>query len=220
VLDPDRLRQQTRARLAQLGFPDSLVHLPILWELDDGYSLRPVEDVIARTVLLNVAVALSFGMPRELAQRWISSNGLENALSPGERAAVGGADDVDLAVFQVEVEAIWAFAWVLSLGDELKPTALCPDDLVHRVPNLKEMEPLQDWQRRASPSLRSPDAVMAELDLHHCMTWGIAEANLKRQTEPNSIPRYAIWQRRRALEFAVAERAWTHDEWDEIDLST
>jgi len=52
------------------------------------------------------------------------------------------------------------------------------------------------------------------------MTWGIAEANLRQPAEPGSIPQYAIWQRRRALEFAIAERSWTHGEWDEIDLST
>jgi hypothetical protein len=61
---------------------------------------------------------------------------------------------------------------------------------------------------------------MPELDLYHCMTWGLAEANLRQQTPPGEIEQYVIWHRRRALEFAIAEREWTHDEWDDMDLST
>lgn len=218
--DPERLRDQTQERLVQLGFPVVPPHLPILWEPTDGYSLRPIRDIIARTVVLNVAVAVSYGMPRDLARRWITDNVVGDALSPLEAAVVDGDEAVDLAEIQVQVEAIWAFAWVLSLGEELSPNALCPEDLVSRVPDLKKNESVARWKERTGVVRRSPDDVMSELDLHYCMTWGLAESNLKRLSPPGRIDQYAIWQRRRALEFSVAERAWTHDEWDDIDLST
>ena len=33
---------------------------------------------------------------------------------------------------------------------------------------------------------------MPELDLYHCMTWGLAEANLRQQTPPGEIEQYVI----------------------------
>lgn len=67
---------------------------------------------------------------------------------------------------QAQVEAIWAFVWVLSLGDQLDPTALCPDDLVRRVPDLRSGESIEGWRERTRPRQRSADEVMRELDLH------------------------------------------------------
>lgn len=109
---------------------------------------------------------------------------------------------------------------MLSQGKGFSPNALCPDDLSRRVPYLRENESVARWMKRSRAALRSADDVMSELDLHYCMTWGLAEANLRSGTPPGQIDQYAIWQRRRALEFAIAERGWTHDEWDDIDLST
>jgi hypothetical protein len=61
---------------------------------------------------------------------------------------------------------------------------------------------------------------MTELDLHYCMTWGLAEANLRRQPPPGTIEQFAIWQRRRALEYAIVRPGESGDDWDHIDLST
>lgn len=220
VLDAKQLRDASRGRLPELGFPDPPPHLPVLFEPVEGYTIRPIDDIIARTVVLNVAIAVSLGMPRDLAQRWISDNGVEAALSPLEATVIGGDKGVDTDATQAQVEAIWAFVWVLSLGENLDPSALCPDDLVRRVPNLPEGESLDRWRERTDPILRSADQVMSELDLHYCMTWGLAEANLRGLPSPGEVGQYTIWQRRRALEFAIAERSWTHGEWDNIDLST
>ena len=106
------------------------------------------------------------------------------------------------------------------LRDQLDPRTLCPDDLVRRVPDLRTGESIEGWRERTGPRQRSADEVMRELDLHYGMTWGLADANLRRLPPPGRIDQYAIWQRRRALEFAIAERDWANDEWDIIDLST
>jgi len=220
VLDPAQLRSETRVRLADLGYPDPPMHLPALFDKEVGYSLRPIDDIVARTAALNVVVTVSLGMPLDLAGEWISENGLRTALSHSEVAAIDGQEAGNVAEIQAQVEAIWAFVWVLSLGDQLDPATLCPDDLVRRVPDLRTGESIEEWSERTGPRQRSADEVMRELDLYYGMTWGLADANLRRLPTPGGIDQYAIWQRRRALEFAIAERDWTHDEWDIIDLST
>ncbi len=220
MLDPAQLRSETRVRLADLGYPDPPAHLPALFDKEVGYSIRPIGDLVARTAALNVVVALSHGMPLELAGEWVSENDMRTALSNSEVAAIDGQEAGSVAEMRTQVEAIWAFVWVLSLGDQLDPNTLCPDDLVRRVPDLLTGESIEGWRKRTGPRQRSADEVMRELDLHYGMTWGLADANLRRLPPPGRIDQYAIWQRRRALEFAIAERDWTHDEWDIIDLST
>ena len=107
VLDPEQMRAHTRDRFVELSFPDPPPHLPILFEPAEGYSLRPIDDVVARTVVLNVAIAVSYGMPRDLARRWTAQNGVEEALSTLEAAVIDGDEDVSAAEVgrQLEVTA-------------------------------------------------------------------------------------------------------------------
>jgi hypothetical protein len=195
------------------------MHLPVLWDAEEGYSLRPTEQIVARAAVLNVAVTLSYGMPMDLASAWLLANGLTGCLSAKERALLAG-EPVDSTAVRCETEAIWAFAWMLGLANHLRADRYCDDDLVLRLPNLKSGETLEQWSTRVGPVLRKADDVMAELDLYYCLTWGLAEANLRNQQTPAEIEQYVIWERRRALEFALVERAWNHEDWDEIDLST
>ncbi len=88
------------------------------------------------------------------------------------------------------------------------------------LPDLRSGESLATWRDRTSPNRRDPDEVTAELDLHCCMTWGLADANLNQQPMPGEIEQFAIWQRRRALEYAFASRTETSRDWDDVDLST
>jgi hypothetical protein len=219
MLDPQALRSQTSTRLHDAGFPDVPGHLPIVWEADEGYSVRPLDEIVLRLAALDVGVAVSFGMPRDVAQRWVNENGVESALSDQERLLLSGDERVNVDAKQAEVEAIWGLLWVVSLGRSLDPAEYCPDDLVRRVPDLKASESLTSWRARMTPTLRAADEVMAELDLHYCMTWCLAEANLKGQRPPGRIQQSAIWQRRRALEF-VLDSSLAHADWDHIDLST
>lgn len=220
VFDPGRLRSATLARLAELGFLDPPPHLPVLFDRNEGCSLRSINDIINRTAALNVAVSVSYGMSPALARRWIADNALDGTLTPMESAVIDGDDGGAVAAMQTQVEAIWAFVWTLSLGERLDPEALCPDDLVRRVPDLKADESLVAWRERTQPRLRSASAVMAELDLYYCMTWGLADANLRGERAPGAIDQHAIWQRRRALEYTITQSGWTQHDWDTIDLST
>ena len=219
MLDPQALRSQTSTRLHEGGFPDVPGHLPILWEADEGYSVRPLDEIVLRLAALDLSVAVSFGMPRDMAQRWVNDNELESALSAEERLLLLGDERVNVDAKQSEVEAIWGLLWVVSLGRSLDAAEYCPDDLVRRVPDLKASESLTSWRARMTPTLRTADEVMSELDLHYCMTWCLAEANLTGQPPPGRIQQSAIWQRRRALEF-VLDRGLAHADWDHIDLST
>jgi hypothetical protein len=220
VLDPTDLRATTRARLVELHFPNPPSLLPARFDPAEGYALRPVTDLVTRLSVLTVAIAASFGMPPELTTQWVADNDLEKALSPREAAAISGDERALGPDMQAQVEAIWAIMWMLSLGERLDPCALCPQDLVRSVPDLPEGESVAAWQARTAPSLRPADNVMSELDLHYAMTWGLADANRRGVTPPGDIGQYAIWQRRRALEFALTRPRWAHAQWDGIDLST
>ena len=164
-------------------------------------------------------VAISYGMPLELAKDWVQANQLEGSMSNIERQILQGVRTPG-AQEQGQVEAIWALSWVLSITDDLSAENECSDDLVKRVPDLRSAESLASWQSRKNPSLRDADEVMTELDLHYCMTWGLAEANLRRHLPPGNIEQFAMWQRRRALEYTLARYDEPEDDWDDIDLST
>lgn len=158
-------------------------------------------------------------MPLELANDWVEANRLEGSMSNTERQILQGLRQPGPEE-QGQVGAIWALAWVLSIADDLSAETECPDDLVRRVPDLRSAEALASWRSRKNPSLRDADEVMTELDLHYCMAWGLAEANLRRREPPGSIEQLAIWQRRRALEYTLVRHDGPEDDWDDIDLST
>jgi len=60
------------------------------------------------------------------------------------------------------------------------------------------------------------------LDLYYCLTWGLADANLNHRPVPGSVEQYVLWERRRALEFALvlADEPHQHSDWYEISLDT
>ena len=213
------VRARTLRRLADLGFPEPPAHLPLLADADTPFESREATEVIQRLVVLNVRVNLAFGMPVTDAQSWLSDNGLNRCLSPTEEALVAGGAKGDEQE-QTHVEALWALAWALSLVGDLDPAGYCGDELVTLLPDLRLMESAETWTTRMAPQLRPTAEVMQELDLLYAMTWGIADARLSGQPQPGMVAGYVHWQRRRALEFTVANPDINHASWDGIDLST
>lgn len=215
----EAVRVRTRRRLADMGFPELPVHLPLLADTESPFELRSATEVIERLLVLNVRVNLAFGMPSTEAQRWLATNGLVRCLSAKEEILLAGAAKVDEEE-QTHVEALWGLTWALSMVDELDPGAYCGDELVTLLPDLRAMESAETWAARSSPRLRSTAEVMRELDLLYAMTWGVTDARLAGGQRPGAVAEYVHWQRRRALEFTVADPDIDHSSWDDIDLST
>jgi hypothetical protein len=168
--------------------------------------------------VLNVVIARSYGMPAEAASDWVAGNALRHALTTRETAIMSGGE-AD-ASERLQVEAVQAFAWLLGLIDQLDAEEFCSDDLVARLPDLRRAEPMAVWSEKVKPRLSPADAAAQEWDLHYCITWASANANLTGAPQPGVLPAYVYWQRRRAFEFAFGESEWAHADWDAIDLST
>jgi hypothetical protein len=191
----------------------------LLADAETPFQLRPESEVVQRLLALNVRVNLAFGMPATEAQAWLDHNGTTPYLSAQERTFVAGAAKVDEQE-QTLVEALWALAWALSLVRGLDPAGYCGDDLVTLLPDLRTMESAEVWSARTSPRLRSTAEVLRQLDLHYAMTWGLTDARPSGTSQPGTVAEYVHWQRRKALEFTVADRENDNSSWDEISLST
>lgn len=210
-------RRRTLALLPDLGFPLPPPHLPLVAGDDAPLVLVAEEQVVRRALVLTVRVNLALGMPPELARTWLAEQGLVGSLSPRERALVAG--DVEPGPSdEAQVESLWAFAWLLGLVPGLDPGAPCGDQLASLMPDLRTAETLDAWRSRTGPRRRDVGDVLAALDLHLALTWGLADARLTGRPHPGRVDPSVLWERRRALEWTVGDGG--HDGWDDVDLST
>lgn len=85
-IDEPDVRRRTLARLDAIGFPEPPAHLPLLADAEDPFAIRSRVEVEERLAVVTVRVGLSFGMPLDLAKRWISANGLSGSLSRPRRS--------------------------------------------------------------------------------------------------------------------------------------
>lgn len=214
----EEARARTHQRVLELRFPELPVHLALVADAHDPASLRAETQVIERFLVLAVRVSMAFGMPNGEAVRWLTDNGLDTCLSESEsqRFATGGRAVQD----QLFVESLWAFAWALSLADELDPAQYCGDDLVSLLPDLRVLEGVDAWRARSKPSLRPLEEILGAVDLHYGLTWGLTHARSSGLPQPGEVEGYVHWFRRHALEFVLNDPDIDHASWDDIDLST
>jgi hypothetical protein len=219
VIDPALVRGETLRSLERAGFRSPPVHFPVLWAAGDVPRLRDAQQVRERVAVLNVIVNCAYGMPSAVAVGWLAENGLAAFLTEREQRVVAGeVGQVDND--RVQVEAINALAWVLGMVASLDAGAVCGDDLATRLPDLRRGEPVTTWIERTRMHLRAVEVAVAEWDFYFCVTWGLAEANLRRTPLPGPLPQYVYWQRRRAFEFVFSDNERGHRDWDDLDLST
>ena len=69
--DPAAIRAANIEELYRLRLPLPPSTFPLVWEPGDDVELRPVPEMEARTAILNVVLARSFGMPSRLAMAWL-----------------------------------------------------------------------------------------------------------------------------------------------------
>ncbi len=218
--DPAFVRETTLADLADLGFPAPPENFPLVWDAGDQVGLRPTGHLLARCAVLAAVLAAVFGVPRELACRWLRENGLRDAVTGPEwrfLAEAHGSGDL----YGLHIEAAWGLSWVLGTADELDPSRYCGDDLAAWLPDVGAGEPFYDWCGRADPKPRAAGEVAALLDLHYCLDDAHARALAADEPAPGSSQPYVVGQRRWALEWALVFSG-PHQPppppWDEVDL--
>src|SRR5579871_4424122 len=84
--------------------------------------------------------------------------------------------------FRIQIEAMWALAWVLNLVDRLDFWLKCDNNFVYRMPDLKNRESSE--KLRASARLRSQVEIRGALDLAYCLHWAIRQADMDQKQLP------------------------------------
>lgn len=173
-------------------------------------TLRSASALVDRALCLCSAVAVAYGFPTQQARSWLNQERLSAALAPSEQALLAG-DRSQVSWFQNQTEALFALVWLLGLAEDLPLLEGCPDDLVHRFPDLKRSESSSRFREAASP--QPEHAVLQKLDLIYCTHWALVEARLQGRLVRQAFP--GLLERRHAIEWAVGA-----DEWDEVSLDT
>lgn len=116
-------------------------------------------------------------------------------------------------VLQEQIEGIWALAWAVSLQDSIDFSVSCSDSFFLLLPNLRQQQASGEFRVRMQR--RKPDEVTQVLDLAYCLHWAIRDAELAGRRYPLRVPAYAIFERRKALEWVTSDATW-----DELPLDT
>jgi hypothetical protein len=180
--------------------------------LECDLAVRPTAEVFARMLAMHAITAISYGFDRDRVIAWLESEELMSALTPQERrfAVNGIGQDTQ---FQLQVEGIWALAWILGITSNLDFAEYCDNHFVMMLPNLKKAESSENLRRKIK--LRSLPAIISCCDLAYCLHWGIRQRELDGMKMPKDLKPYVVVERRRALEWALSS-----SEWDEVSLDT
>lgn len=208
-MDLRAIRESSWEAAQRLGYPVN-PDLPLLDAVDD---IRPLEEVLDRTLVLYACVACSYGFPKVKALSWLKGEGLDKAVSGSEREYLESNDERKKPTFQWQVESLWALTWVAGYHESLDFSDSCSDDFIQLFPDLKSGAPSESFREKANP--RDTESVVRTLDLSYCLHWAVREAQLRGETEPGPVPGLVVQERRRALEWVVGE-----ENWDEVSLDT
>jgi Domain of unknown function (DUF4272) len=183
-------------------------HLPEL----DAAAIRSLDDTANRLLCLNAVAAADYGLPSEKSYKWLESQNLIKHLEPAEEAFLLHGKG-SKTVFQWQVEGAFALSWALSLYASMSFDTPCPDDLVHKMPNLKELETIEAF--KAKLSLRDSTEIFEAADLAYCLSWAARDSQLIGTSFPKQIQIGVLMERRRALEWLICDESWY-----EISLDT
>ena len=163
-----------------------------------------------RALALCAVVAHAYGWPDEAAMGWLRQEALSDELSPLEsRFMLQGAGRPE--EFQLNVQALWSLAWLLSLVTEFPWQRSPPVDLVHKFPDLKAGQGIGLFVEHSR--LRTSVEVLAEADLAYCIHASCVDLAIEDRAPP-FLPQ-AVAARRRPLEWVIST-----DEWDDVELDT
>lgn len=206
-METNLFRSRSRALLSKAGV-DIPETLPAIGE----FSVRPEWELLDRIVCLNAVAAVAHGFSRDKASVWLAQEGMLEKLTDDERLLLdSGCGDLDR--FKVQVEGMWALAWLLSIVANLDFWRGCDPRFVTMLPDLRTNENSSKFRSRAS--IRTKTEIGQELDLVYCLHWAIREAEIKDENPPKGITPFVVVERRRALDWAVGNMRW-----NEVPLDT
>jgi hypothetical protein len=196
-----RVREDSVAIVGRMKIPLSQ-SVPLL---PDEFALKSSDQITNRALGTLVTVSVAYGWSRPDAIAWIESEGLDCELSDSESRFVHKGQGV-VPVFMTHVESLNALLWSLNIVESLDCRKDCPDDLVRRVPNVKEMESSRSF--RSSVCVRPTLELLKCCDLYTCVFHTLSEAFLEQRRYPRKVEPHRVFQRLRALRWLLFDLNW------------
>ncbi|WP_027127213.1 DUF4272 domain-containing protein [Gelidibacter mesophilus] len=211
-IKPEIIKNRNTKKLRSSGI-EVIEHLPYL----DNPDFREPKEIARRTLALTALFQLHLQAPREVIKKWLDENGLLTNLNveeleylETEYSELPEQTQTDIYWF---VEAIWAFAWVGGLHNNLTLNTGVEDSLAMLIPNIAKNEPAEKFI--SNFKLRKKIEIFEMLDKFYRAHW-FARNNDLTNKKSEKVDLDIIMERRKALEFTV----YKEFEWDEISLDT
>ena len=195
------IRDDSLATARKMGFPTN-DSLPLL---DDVQSPKTADEVVDRLLCLFVAAGCSFGFDRAKAHAWLENENLLGKMTPLERGCLEN-DRESYPVFDREIEAMWALAWILGVIPRLDFSKNCSNRFASMLPNVRLGESSEAF--RSKVQIRPTPQIVPVCDLAYCLHWGIRQAEISKLPTPGKVLSFVIEERRRALDWFLGNEPW------------
>ena len=211
-IKPEIIKNRNTKKLRSSGI-EVIEHLPYL---DNPDFIEPKE-IARRTLVLTALFQLHLQAPREVIKKWLDENGLLTNLNveeleylETEYSELPEQTQADIYWF---VEAIWTFAWVGGLHNNLTLNTVVEDLLATLIPNIAKNEQAEKFI--SNLRLRKKIEIFEMLDKIYRAHWFARNNELKGE-KSEKVDLDIIIERRKALEYTC----YKEFEWDEISLDT
>jgi hypothetical protein len=211
-IKPEIIKNRNTKKLRSSGI-EVIEHLPYL----DNPDFREPKKIARRTLVLTALFQLHLQAPREVIKKWLDENGLLTNLNveeleylETEYSELPEQTQTDIYWF---VEAIWTFAWVGGLHNNLTLNTGVEDSLATLIPNIAKNEPAEKFI--SNFRLRKKIEIFEMLDKIYRAHWFARNNELKGE-KSEKVDLDIIMERRKALEYTC----YKEFEWDEISLDT
>ncbi|MGQ3679080.1 DUF4272 domain-containing protein [Tenacibaculum discolor] len=211
-IKPEKIKDRNTKQLRSNGI-EVIEHLPHL----DIPEFREPQEIARRTMVLTALFQLHLQAPRDIIKKWLEENGLMDYLNEEEieyleteYSKLPEHNQIDIYWF---VEAIWTFAWVGGLHNNLTLNTGVEDSLASLIPNIAKNEPAEKFISEFK--LRNQVEIFEMLDKFYRAHWFARNNNLTGK-KSDKVDLDIIMERRKALEYTV----YKEFDWNEISLDT
>lgn len=206
-METDKFRVWSSERLSRAGLRISPT-LPVI----DEFSPRSTVEIVDRILCLNAVAAAAHGFDKGKALSWLEQENVSENLTVSEGEFLTSGQD-NANAFKIQVEGIWALAWIIGIVPNLDFWQTCDSQFVRMLPDLKTSESSAEIRARAET--RDDTEIGFAVDLAYCLHWLLRENAINEKPPPKGLLPFILEERRRALEWAIGEMGW-----DEVSLDT
>lgn len=201
MIDYSDVRKKSLAAAKQLGYPVNGA-LPLL---DQLAVVRTADEVVDRILAMLCTAASAYGFDNQKATAWLGREAKVDLLTDAERGHLRTKAG-DRRSFTIQIEGMWALAWSIHSVPTLDFGEPCPQDFVTRLPDLKGNGSSREF--RDTANVRQASEIISACDLAYCLHWAIRDAQLRNVKVPGKVEDYVVVERRRALEWLLADEPW------------